>query len=63
MRFIISWDIGNGPEFDEVTADDMFEANWRAEERMRAEATANCCYNAQTWTAELAEEYGLYEEL
>lgn len=59
MKFIISWDIGYGPEFAEVEAANESEAYRMAYECWKENAEDYAVYSAEEWTEELAEEYHL----
>ena len=59
MKYIISWDVGDGPEFEEVEISSRGEASRLAYERWEDAATLHANFDVEDWTEELAEEYGL----
>ena len=61
MKYIIEWDIGNGPEFEEIETVDMYEADSIAHQRHIDAALAFATYDVHVWTEELLEECGLTE--
>lgn len=58
-KFIIRIDAGYGNSYEVVEAESMEYANELAYELWREEAEANADYDAEEYTDELAEDYGL----
>jgi len=59
-KYIINWDAGYGESYEIVEAESLAEAKNIAEEKWQEEVESNRYgVNAEEYTKELAEEYGI----
>ncbi len=59
QKFIITWNVGYGDNYDIVEAENVELAEQHAYETWREEVESNADYSAEEYTEELAEDYGL----
>lgn len=55
MKYLITWDVGYGTNFDTIEADTFEEAEEMAYECWREDAESNANYSAEIWTEEAEE--------
>lgn len=62
-KYLIEWDAGYGKSYEAIEADSLEAAQAEAYQTWKDEALSNAEYSAKELTRDVAEEYGLEDEL